>query len=212
MMVCSRCGEKLLSEFDQGHCPHCGASGPTKPIEHWSSIAQLSNLAEAGFFADWLEGEGITTRVHHRNSFSAVHDTWNTTFELHVPESQAQQAVAILREALQEEAEDERSLATAVSDDRRIHSFLAGSPLIWIILAGGIGYVLGRSGWAPAQREMQSALWQVVAESPPFWSEPRRGQPHRCLRYDPATGEVVLDLDLDQDGNWDFHQRFVPSP
>lgn len=212
MILCARCGGVLTSSFDRDRCPQCGAANPTVQSDCWSSVAQLSNLAEAGFFADWLEGEGISARVHHHDSFSALHDTWNTTYELHVPASQAQQAVALLRDILREENDDEEALPSNVTDGLRLSSFLVGSPVIWIILAGGLAYVLGRSGWAPVHREMRSGLWQVVAESPPLWSEPRDGQPRRCLRYDKTTGEIILDVDLDRDGQWDFQQRFVPVP
>lgn len=210
-MLCSRCGGKLKSYLEREVCPHCSGQQHSNDPPAWAVIARLSNLAEAGYFADWLEGEGIPARVHHRHNFSALEDNWNTTFELHVHAAEAERALTILREALSEEADDD-TFSVDPDPRRRTNAFLMGSPLIWIILAGGLAYVLGRSGWAPAQREMQSALWHVVAESPPLWSEPRAGQPRRCLRYDAPSGVVVLDLDFDGDGQWDQQQRFIPAP
>ena len=210
-MLCSRCGGKLKSSYEREVCPHCGGERPPGDSLSWVLIARLSNLAEAGFFADWLEGDGIPARVHHRHGFSAIEDAWDTTYELHVSAGDAERALAILREALSEESE-EAAMTAEPGPGRRGNTFLRGSPLIWMILAGGIAYVLGRSGWVPAQREVQSALWHVVAESPPLWSEPRAGQPRRCLRYDAPSGVVILDLDVDGDGRWDRQQRFVPAP
>lgn len=210
MMLCCRCGVKLEGRAQGQLCRKCELSGCEREASSWAAIARLSNLAEAGYFADWLEGEGITARVFHRHSFTAVDDVWNTTYELHVPSADAERAVVILRETLTEDADDEEAAGGERNFERRSSGLRAGSPLLWILVAGSLAYVLGRTGGAPhVQRESQTRLWQVVAESPPLFSEPRAGQPRRCLRYDPQAREIVLLVDLDVDGQWDLQRRFA---
>jgi hypothetical protein len=164
----------------------------------WTVVARMGNLAEVGYFADILEAQDIATRVHHRHEFSALDGIWETFYELQVPGELAESAVGTLRQELTHE------------DDGGHDDFLASQatrppmfrPLLWAAVAGGIAYWAGRSGvgMLPLPPDPPDTLWHVVSESAPFWSEPRDGEPRRCLRFDEQTSSMVVEEHFDADG------------
>ncbi len=106
MTQCTRCGRRFplpLSNSSQKEnvCPECEVTSKSGHTTRWKPIARLSNLAEAGFYADFLEGEGYAARVHHRNDYSALDSTWQSSFELQVAEDQVKQAFAALQEGIE---------------------------------------------------------------------------------------------------------------
>jgi len=232
-MQCSHCGRQITLEFRNAPCPDCGLQPTAEKPPAWKSIAQLNNLAEAGFYADFLEGEGFSTRVNHRHDYSALDATWDTSFELQVSADEVTRAFATLQKGIEQHedgrdsdeswgesgASSQRRAAWAgqgsvVQDefDGRRRSSTLSPPLVWVLVAGGLAYTLGRSGVGPAHHSEQDVVWQAIRHSSPFISEPAEGNPRRCLRYDPAQREFVLEEDQNGDGVWDLQWRFSPTP
>src|SRR5262245_4499336 len=205
MANCPHCGNDHISKLDaDSRCPRCNWT----PSEDrtWVAVARMASLAEAGFFADALEAHGISSRVFHRQDFNALDGYWESYYELAAQRAESARAVALLRDELAalggELNEDEHEHLPArfsYSASRMVHVW---TPLICAALAGGIFYWVGRSGMGrfPDTREPVTSLWHVVAESPPFWSEPQRGLPRRCLRFDAVSQSVYLEEDIDGDG------------
>jgi len=214
-------------------CPHCGNDHNTKlepdarcskcnwtPSEDrcWVAVARMASLAEAGFFADALEAHGLSARVFHRQDFNALDGYWESYYELAAQRGDSASAVTLLREQL-------AALGGDSNDDEfdnlpRGYNFSASrlahvwTPLICAALAGGFAYWVGRTGMGRFMdtREPVTSLWHVVAESPPFWSEPQRGTPRRCLRFDAASQSVYLEEDFDGDGQVDHQRQFRAVP
>jgi hypothetical protein len=261
MTQCTRCGRRFSwsqpdSSREEAICSQCGAAPTTSHPTQWKPIARLSNLAEAGFYADFLEGEGYVARVHHRNDYSALDSTWESSFELQVAEDQVKQAFAALQEGIElhEDGEelgdhlpqneyshrgadpgdseyspyaraavefesgrdaDRGAFRQGRGDrdlDSRTRSGAFTPSLAWVLVAGGLAYTLGRSGFGPGLQAEPDVLWQTIRHSSPFISEPAEGSPRRCLRYDRARREFVLEEDRNGDGVWDRQWRFVPQP
>jgi hypothetical protein len=230
-MHCSRCGRLLTLENRYAPCPGCGYEAATVPTTPWKSIARLSNLAEAGFYADYLEGEGFAARVHHRQDYSALDSTWATSFELQVVADQVTSALAAMRQGLelhedgdpsdgpsmgdwQREPRGHREPRHAeVTEEKQIRSRSSSlPPLVWVLVAGGLAYTLGRSGIGPSGHREQDVILHAIRHSSPFISEPAEGSPRRCLRYDQLRREFVLEEDQNGDGVWDFQWRFATQP
>jgi hypothetical protein len=168
----------------------------------------MSNLAEVGFFADLLEAEGLTTRVQHRHDFAALDGVWETFYELHVSSDVAEKAVQVLRTELAGENTVDEPPLTGLETGAPRPNMLR--PLLFAAVAGGLAYWVGRSGVGPPPAPTRAdALWHVVAESPPFWSEPTDGFARRRLRFDAATQSVIIDDDFDGDGHFDRRRRIA---
>jgi hypothetical protein len=231
MMQCSRCGRQLTLDDRHAPCPGCGQTVSSESVAPWKSIARLSNLAEAGFYADYLEGEGFAARVHHRHDYSALDSTWMTSFELQVPADQTKLAHAALQQGLELHEDDGLAGAEAAEweaesphrlrresrggggdeVETRARSTVLPS-LVWVLVAGGLAYTLGRSGFGASGPAAQEVILEVIRHSSPFISEPAEGNPRRCLRYDPHRREFVLEEDRNGDGVWDRQWRFAPQP
>jgi hypothetical protein len=204
MNRCTHCQTILTThDLQAASCPHCGKALPEKV--DWQCVARMGNLAEVGYFADVLEAQSIPTRVHHRHEFSALDGSWETFYELHVPPAAADAAVQTLRQEVVIEDNSSADDAAPPADASERSPMLR--PLFWAALAGGIAYWAGRTGAGPASPEPPGTLWNVVAESPPFWSEPRAGMPRRCLRYDAQSHTVIVEEDTNGDGRADRHLR-----
>ena len=179
----------------------------------------MVSLAEAGFFADALEAHGISARVFHRQDFNALEGYWESYYELAAQRVESATAVALLREELAalgandfSDGESENLVPRFTLSASRMAR--VWTPLICAALAGGIAYWVGRSGMGrfTDTREPVTSLWHVVAESPPFWSEPQRGVPRRCLRFDAVSQSVYLEEDFDGDGRVDHQRQFRAVP
>src|SRR5689334_1822045 len=87
-VVCSQCSFSLGNVRDSGlrrACPNCGGEMKEELAAPWIAVARVSNLAEAGFLADELVGQGIEARVHQLDDFNALHDRWTSVYLLRVP-------------------------------------------------------------------------------------------------------------------------------
>jgi hypothetical protein len=174
------------------------------------TITRLSNLAEAGFFADALEHESIQSRLHQHDRFSAVDGAWSCEYFLQVDQTNAVRAAEILQKLL--ESAEPASSGIALTDESTPP--VNWAPLAAILVAGGLAYVAGKGilerreqAAAPAQRSLWEALdrmdGELVTDAPP--GEPRY-RLSTSLRDD---GIVFLDEDLDGDGSYELRQEYL---
>ena len=218
MTSCPHCrNDHSSNTYPDARCPHCNWT----PAEDraWVAVARMTSLAEAGFFADALDAHGYPSRIFHRQDFNALDGYWESYYELAAQRDDSAAAIDVLRQelaAMGTDASEEgperiaRRYPAMHGSPRLMHVF---TPLICAALAGGLAYWVGRSGLRFTDRfEPSATLWHVVAESPPFWSEPRRGYPRRCLRFDVVSQSVLLDEDYDGDGIVDHQRQFRAVP
>jgi len=219
MTRCPHCGNDHSSRLEaDARCPKCNWT----PSEDrtWVAVARMVSLAEAGYFADALEAHGLAARVFHRQDFNALEGYWESYYELAAQRAESATAVALLREELAALGSNDFSDSEEDLGPRFTYSASASrmarvwTPLICAALASGFAYWVGRSGMGRLTdtREPVTSLWHVVAESPPFWSEPQRGIPRRCLRFDAASQSVYLEEDVNGDGLVDHQRQFRAVP
>src|SRR5262245_40354086 len=94
-MFCPQCSFSLSKANEVGSrrtCPNCGSAMKEEVTVPWTAVARVSNLAEAGFLADELVGQGIKARLHQLDDFNALHDRWTSVYLLQVPTADAERA------------------------------------------------------------------------------------------------------------------------
>src|SRR5262245_58413723 len=114
---------------------------------HWTDVARVTNLAEAGFLTDELVGRDMDAQIFQMEEFSAVTDRWATMYFIRVPSEQAPTAAAWIRQQL---AEDLAADTEGESGEFRFSTMEeAGEPVFWrpvalVVLAGVASFVLGQ--------------------------------------------------------------------
>ncbi len=226
MIRCSNCGRPLPELPRPILCRQC-ASGSSLLEDDpgpWSAIARFENAAEAGYYAECLQAQGIVTRLEYHDRFDAAKDHWQMLFELQVHPEQREEALACLRRELNAAehvegqsfpADDAAGTTEAIwCQPHRYESLLAGGDdgglsavakwLPFLVLAGSVGFV---GGWWCAQRQLpstaDSAFWYRAAQSAPWLSSSKPGQPSQRLNVDWSKGEWFLEEDRDGDGRFE---------
>jgi len=206
MARCFNCHRELATDADI--CAYCQTDlRPSEQIK-WVSIARLTNLAEAGYFADLLDDSGVPVNVRQHDRFSAVDGTWACDYFLQVPEGEAERAGALLQKDLANGPEEDYD-QTAAADPL---------PPVWkpvaaMLVAGGLVYWashgMGRERPAP---RTPTKLWQVLGGKldRPLTTTREPGRSTFRLRVDGARSIIYLDEDRDGDGlidrQYEFHQ------
>jgi hypothetical protein len=115
MLTCPHCKNAFTSDDDglQAVCPHCRTVVDRPPPTEWVSIVRCTNVAEAGYLANVLAGEGIETHIEQHDSFSAIDGHWVSMFLLQAPADAAQRAAERIRDQL---AQDEVAAADSYLD------------------------------------------------------------------------------------------------
>lgn len=193
-------------------CPRCGCELSTDDWTANVAIARLTNLAEIGFFADTLEGDGIATNVVQHDEFSALDGSWHSIYILQVPRRDAAAATQRLKDELA--ALEGQQSWDAPEEDGSQRAAAAGSiwkPVVLVLVASGMAYFAGRSGFqqpprfVPAKDSLSQALGETTV---PLATERVAGRHWRQLRYDEPTRSIVLEEDFDGDGQFDRLRQF----
>ena len=213
-------------------CPRCGADlSPDDAAYPWVSVARLTDLAEVGYFADLIEADGVSTHIIQHNEFSALDGSSQTVFLLQVPSQDSSATVEKIKRELQQtdsvEDQPETPPRAGFLEPRPPVDFSVPPPAdfpetptggvsVWrpvvlVLMAGGLVYLAGRAGLDRPKRPVPSGqpLWKVLSESnAPLVEQAPSGQPTRRLRHDAASGTIILEVDLDGDGHFDWERHF----
>jgi hypothetical protein len=216
MYLCPHCSRSL--DLTRAHdiptlCPYCGEELHREPNDHWTDVARVANLAEAGFLTDELNGFDIEAQIYQLEEFSAITDRWATVYLIRVPSQFARQAAAQIRSHLAEEAEeaDTGTLGFRFSADGQTVDPLFWRPVALVVLAGVASFMLGQrfSEQNVERRPPRGSLPVAVgAIGRPFVTEPCPGEPQYRLSLDHRRKVWYLDADRDRDGVFDTRQRF----
>ncbi len=109
-------------------CPHCGAEVERTANNSWIDVAHVTNLAEAGFLTDELNGLGIDAQIYQLEEFSALTDRWSTVYLIRVPSHKAHQAAAQIRQHLADEVAETESGAMGFRFSADVATM---DPLFW---------------------------------------------------------------------------------
>jgi hypothetical protein len=184
-------------------------------VVSWTSIARITNLAEAGFLTDELVGSGIEARIHQLDDFNALIDRWTSLYLIQVASGDVDQAAARIQRYRDEDVRND-------PDDESQQQPLSGlimDPQFWrpvalIMLASIASFVVGQrlsgqNGGRPmASNSLPSKVNQIGR---PFVTEPAAGQPRYRLSFDSRQKAWSLDIDRDNDGRYDSRQQFSAS-
>lgn len=190
-------------------------------------VARFHSVAEAGYFSDVLEAEGIAVRVHTEETLDHF-GTPTIRFVLLVRDDDAHRAVSLLREHADEtEATFRRTRENADEPSRREHRsrYTYEEPdsggsgvgaivfgMIGIAVLGAVVYVALDRGPINAARNPPAAqavdedeieaLWDVVAAEPGVWKRVGRNGRVDVIVVG-EDGEVEHHADTDGDGRLD---------
>lgn len=215
MHYCEQCGrsvEPVEPNRSPQTCPHCDSPLKPEPQGAWTNVARLTNLAEAGFLTDELTSEGVEARVYAVESFSILTDTWIPSYLIQVPSDSAHEAATMLRHRLAGEQVADQALADTYDYDRSPADSLAWRPVVLVLAAGAICFVLGQHF---ARQEIprrplppNSLPATIDAIGRPLFTEPIPGQPRHRLSYQWREQAWYLDTDVDGDGTFESHRKF----
>ena len=219
MATCHECGRALtLAEAGQqsDRCPHCGAQHDRGAADTWRDVARTGSLAEAGFLANDLMTCGIETRIHHSDTFSALHGAWVDSYVLQVADGQLVAAADRIRQQTAEaEANHQAIEGPDWYDQPDSLETVLWRPIALIVIAGIASFLLGerfgerrvRVDHPTSGRSLHSA---VEAIGRPFTTTFQPGQPRHRLRFDARRDAWQLDTDSDGDGHFE-RSRFYPA-
>jgi hypothetical protein len=191
-------------------CPHCGTPLERDETIHWTNVARVTNLAEAGFLVDELAGDEIEARIYQTEDFSALADRWLVSYMIQSPPEAAQAAAARIRQHLAE-IESYQDPAGAWPGERPTVDPLSWRPVALVILAGVASFALGQRFAAdrdPPRPPRDSLANAMAAIGRPLTSEPAAARPRHRLYYHLHEQAWHLDTDADGDGRYETRQRF----
>ena len=195
-------------------CPSCGARLVGSDESRWINVARVQNLAEAGFLADELSGEGIDARVYQAEDFSAMTDRWSVSYLIQARPSDAQAAAARIRQHLADREAYPEPVSFPQWDQRPVADVTLWRPVALVVLASMVSFVLGqrfaaeRDSGRPPRNSLSRA---VSAIGRPLVTEPAPGEPRHRLHYEWREKTWYLATDADHDGVYERTQRFPAS-
>ena len=208
---CTRPIDRLDARRTLQTCPSCGARLVGSEESRWINVARVQNLAEAGFLADELSGDGIEARIYQAEDFSAMTDRWSVSYLIQARPNEAQAAAARIRQHLADREAYPEPASLPHWDERPITDITLWRPVALVVLAGMVSFVLGqrfaadRDSARPPRNSLSRA---VTAIGRPLVTEPAPGQPRHRLHYEWREKTWYLDTDANSDGVYERTQRF----
>jgi hypothetical protein len=192
-------------------CPSCGARLVSGDQSRWINVARVQNLAEAGFLADELSGDGIEARIYQAEDFSAMTDRWSVSYLIQARPREAQAAAARVRQHLADREAYPEPAPFPQWDDRPAIDATLWRPVALVVLAGMVSFVIGQKFGADrdSARPPRNSLSRAVTSiGRPLVTEPAPGQSRHRLRYADRERTWYLETDADLDGAYERTQRF----
>jgi hypothetical protein len=196
-------------------CPACRAEVPIRTAPQWTSVARVTNLAEAGFLANDLSDREIEARVFESESFSALSGGWSTTYLIQVRSDEAAIAADRIRRHLADAAEEELagySESLFAGDDGPVDPVF-WRPVALMLIAGMASLIVGqrfaaerRPAPPPLPRTSLPATVHAIGRS--FVTEPKDGVACHRLSFHPEKDYWCLETDRDGDGRFETWQRY----
>jgi hypothetical protein len=173
----------------------------------------VTNLAEAGFLTDELNGLEIEAQIYQLEEFSALTDRWSTAYLIRVPSHVAHEAAAQIRQHLVDDGAETESGAMGFrfSADAESMDPLLWRPVALVVLAGVASFLLGQRfseqhvERRPTRGSLSTALGAIGR---PLSTEPVPGQSCHRLSFDRRKEIWYLDTDRDGDGQFEVRERF----
>jgi len=196
-----------------GACPQCGHSTSKSPSFEWADIARVSNLAEAGFLSDELNGVGIEASVQQLDDFSAASDSWSSKYLIRVPVQFTREAAAHIEPYLFEEDHGHRPVLDVLRNPLRSAATdrISWRPVVLAIIASVASFTLGQrfSAQVPPRRPSAGTLPSAVAAiNKRFTTDSIANQPRHRLSFDQRLQQWTLETDHDNDGAYDQARHF----
>jgi hypothetical protein len=195
-------------------CPKCGETLANTQSKPWMDVARVTNLAEAGFLADELNGLGIEARIKQADEFNALHDRWNSRYLIQVPVDSAAEAAAQLQQYVSEERHRESDDGPSEYVTGRTFDPQFWRPVALVVLTGIASFLLGQKLTGPneARRPSRNSLPSTVdAIGRPFVTEAAPGNPRFRLSFDSRQQTWLLDTDRNNDGQFESRRQFYAS-
>jgi len=214
MKNCPHCAYSLDTPF--GHslnaCPNCLTNLPASAAISWVDVARVTNLAEAGFLSDELNGLDIDARIHQADDFSELHGGWKTHYLIRVPSEMAPAAADQIRvHAGESAAETDAANTFGFTNDAGPVDLAYWRPMAVIVLAGVASFVLGRqSAITQADRlpPPDSLAAAVGAIGRPFVTEVPAGSPRHRIHFDRRRRTWHFESDRNGDGTFEVQRQF----
>jgi hypothetical protein len=195
-------------------CPKCGGTLADTQSKPWTDVARVTNLAEAGFLTDELNGLGIEARIQQADEFNALHDRWNSRYLIQTPADLAAEAATQLQQYVSEERHGE--------SDAQPFEYVSGGrfdPQFWrpvalVVLTGIASFLLGQklTSSNEARRPSRNSLPSTVdAIGRPFVTEAAPGNPRFRLSFDSGQQTWLLDTDRNNDGRYESRRQFYAT-
>ena len=210
---CPQCN-LVLAEMEQipATCSRCGADlSGLQEIRDWVPIARATNLAEAGYLADYLADRKIDTDVAEENEFNAAAGSWYSSFVVRVAHVNAEAACKFLTSG---EYDDEEAALDATWQREGTGGFVdsAGQVLRWLLLlllvVGGVTMFRSRNQ-QPVQlvqpTDARSFREFMTQQAGPWVLQDETGV-RAQLYFNAFHNCFVIKQDLDGDGTLE-HQR-----
>lgn len=220
MPICPHCHQSL-HHFDlRGEdkvCPQCDQSTLISPAP-WRDAARVTSLAEGGYLASRLDGEGIATRLVESSSFSAVDGMWRSAYLLQVhPDDFARAQPLLVKEAAEAELEEPDLHPAGEPFEEESVQLVIWRPVALMALAGIATLWIGARQFAerpPAGPHRSSEeLAEVVGSiGKPFVVVDQGGRAEHRLWYQRAERTWYLQSDTDGDGRMDTLRPFRMAP
>jgi hypothetical protein len=210
---CPECARPIDGVDAHGRaCRYCGANIAADADPRWINVARLTNLAEAGFLADELCGEGIEVRIYQANDFNALTDRWTANYLIQATPQEASAASARIRSHLVDmEARGETSGDSPRDQEQPAPDFAFLRPVAIVVLAGMASFMLGQKMAADRDppRPPRDSLPRAISDiGRPLVTEPSAGLPRHRLSYQPRQKTWFLETDADGDGRYESRQQF----
>jgi len=210
-LQCPGC-KLVLSEKDPApaFCSGCGMK--LQGVQDWVPVARMTNLAEAGYMADYLAQEEIATDIAEENDFNAAAGAWLSSFIVRVPREDEQSSRRLLSSGeYGEEDQLPDDWHRMPGSGEGFFSWAAIKRICFVFLVVGLVYLamdLQRRQPGRGQEGERLSFEQFMSQQPGPWIHLDPTGVRSELHFNPEQNCMMLEQDRDGDGVIDYYQTF----